>query len=342
MHMKAVAVLEPGKAAVVNDVPEPVLGDYQSLVKIHTCGFCNGTDMQIINDTIGGPDKPAWFPTILGHEGCGEVVEIGPKVRHIHLGEKYIRPDKASDYGKYSVTFGNMAEYAVAVDRKAMLEDGFSPEDLPSDNNCGKLPDYVSFEDGAVALSMLECISAVHNFGIADAKKVLIYGAGPMGLGVAGYLKAKGAEVTMVDRNPARLAYADYQIGLCTINTGEIDIQSALGNERFDAVVDIVGLSSILMEGTNFLVQGGKLCGMGVLKVSDNGFDVHKMQNNTSFHFLNFPYRRLYYMDEMASLIEAGKLKLSDYYTDVMPAEDIQKCIEKIKTQQALKVVLTF
>lgn len=340
--MKAVAVIEPGTARVVDDVPEPVLQDYQSLVKIHTCGFCNGTDMQIINDTIGGPDKPAWFPTILGHEGCGEVVETGRKVRYVHPGDKFIRPDRAADYGKYSVTFGNMAEFAVATDRKAMLEDGFRPDQLPSDNNCGKIPDYVSFEDGAVALSMLECISAVHNFGITAAKKVLIYGAGPMGLGVAGYLKAKGAEVTMVDRNPARLEYADHQIGLRTINTSVADIHSELGEERFDAVVDIVGHSSILMEGTNFLVQGGKLCGMGVLKVSDNGFDVHKMQNNTSFHFLNFPYRRLYYMDEMASLIEAGKLVLSDYYTDVMPAEDILKCIDMIKTQQALKVVLTF
>ena len=340
--MKAVVALEPGTAGIVNDVPAPVLENYQSLVRIHTCGFCNGTDMQIINDTIGGPDKPAWYPTILGHEGCGEVVETGPKVRYVHIGDKFIRPDKASDYGKYSATFGNMAEYAIAIDRKAMLEDGFRPEELPSDNNCGKIPDFISWEDGAVALSMLECISAVHNFGIADASKVLIYGAGPMGLGVAGYLKAKGAEVTMADRNQERLDYAGQKIGIRTINNAAEDIHSALGTEKFDAVVDIVGLSSILMEGTNFLVQGGKLCGMGVLKTADKGFDVHKMQNNTSFHFLNFPYRRLYYMDELAGLIESGKLKLSDYYTDVMPAEDIAVCIDRIKSQQALKVVLTF
>ena len=99
-YMKAIAVMGPNDIRVVDDVPKPVLGDYEALVKVHACGFCNGTDMQIITGTGGDlGNSVSIYPTVLGHEGAGEVVAVGKKVRHIHVGERWLHPNLYPDVG---------------------------------------------------------------------------------------------------------------------------------------------------------------------------------------------------------------------------------------------------
>jgi threonine dehydrogenase-like Zn-dependent dehydrogenase len=57
---------------------------------------------------------------------------------------------------------------------------------------------------------------------------------------------------------------------------------------------------------------------------------------------LNFPYRRLFYIDELTALIREGKLVPRHFYSHVLPAEEIDECIRLIRTKEALKVVLRF
>ena len=132
-YMKAIAVMGPNDIRVVDDVPKPVLGDYEALVKVHACGFCNGTDMQIITGTGGDlGNSVSIYPTVLGHEGAGEVVAVGKKVRHIHVGERWLHPNLYPDVGNgYTKTHGSMAEYGMVSDNQAMLEDGFAEKDFP-------------------------------------------------------------------------------------------------------------------------------------------------------------------------------------------------------------------
>lgn len=117
-YMKAIAVMGPNDIGVVGNVPKPVLGDYEALVKVHACGFCNGTDMQIITGTGGDlGNGVSIYPTVLGHEGAGEIVAVGKKVRHIHVGERWIHPNLYPDVGNgYTKTHGsrrNMAWSAI-------------------------------------------------------------------------------------------------------------------------------------------------------------------------------------------------------------------------------------
>jgi D-arabinose 1-dehydrogenase-like Zn-dependent alcohol dehydrogenase len=130
--MKAIAVLSPGVVRIVDDVPVPLPGEYEALIRVRACGFCNGTDFQIINNTMGAHEGCGGYPTILGHEGAGEVVELGRKVRHIQIGDRYVHPNLRPDVGNgYSKTFGGMAQFGLVADHRAMLEDGFKSEDLP-------------------------------------------------------------------------------------------------------------------------------------------------------------------------------------------------------------------
>ena len=112
--MKAVAVLSAGDVRVVDDVPKPVPGEYEALIRVHACGICSGTDSQIVAGTLetgfGG------FPTVLGHEGAGEVISAGSKVRHIQVGERFIhpnlRPDAGNGYTKHMAVWRSMAWFA--------------------------------------------------------------------------------------------------------------------------------------------------------------------------------------------------------------------------------------
>lgn len=341
--MKGVVAVKAGEAVLKDDIPVPVLKDYECLVKVHTCGFCNGTDMQIIHGTLTEDEGMMPFPTLLGHEAAGEVIQLGNKVRYIALGDRFIRPDTPKWYGKYSCTFGTMAEYAVAVDRRAMREDGVPEEQMPDEGKCERIPNDISFEDAAVMLSLLECISAVHNFGLKKDMEVLIYGAGPMGMGVANYLQIIGAHVVLADGIQKRLDYAKEQFGIGqTVNIRTRKLSECCRPRSFDAVMDIVGATEILLEGTNYLKQGGTLCSMGVLKDSDAALNLLKLQNNTRLHMLNLPYRRMDYMDELIRLIRQGKIVPGHYYSHVLPAEKISECMELIRSKEALKVVLSF
>lgn len=343
--MKSVAVLSAGDVRIVHDVPVPTLSPYEALVRIHACGFCNGTDSQIIAGTLTKEEGMGEYPTILGHEAAGEVVKLGEKVRHIRLGDRYIRPNlKPDQLNGYSKTYGNMSEYGVVVDRKAMLEDGYAEKDLPFPDSMGAIPRDFDYADGGVLLSLLECHSAVENFGIRAGMDVLVYGAGPMGLGMLSFIRQKGVNsLTVVDGEADRLAHAaavakvDRTIDFTKEKTAEV-----LEGRRFDVVLDCVGLTSIILEATKFLKPGGKVGVMGVLKSDDFVLDLSRLQNNTSLQMLNFPYRRFDSLGAVLELIRQGKINPKDYYSHVMPVEEIHKAIELVHSKQAFKVILTF
>lgn len=338
-YMKAVAVLKPNEAKVVDDVPVPEIKDYEALVKVAYCGFCNGTDMQIINGTMQFNN----YPLVLGHEGAGEVVKIGNKVRNIRIGDRFIHnnlhPDAGNGYGK---AHGGMAQYGIVVDHQAMIEDGYPISELPFYKKQAKFPDSLSFIDGAMLLTMCECMSAVRNFGIKEGTEVLIFGAGPMGTAVAAYSRLAGAnKIIMVDGIKERLDYAKKIAHVDEIiNFNEVKVEDAIGDRLFDVAIDAVGLTSVIIQASSFLKPYGRVGAMGVLKSSDCQIDMRKLKNNTMVQMLNFPYGEYDILDENVELIQAGKIKTSDYYSHIIPIDELDKIIEMVKNKQALKVIV--
>ena len=185
--MKAIAVIKPDEVKVVHDVPVPEPGDYEALVKVHACAFCNGTDMQVIHGTI--QHDFLGYPTILGHEGAGEVIKVGSKVRNIKVGDRYIHNNLHDNVGNgYSRTYGGFAQYGIVSDNAAMLEDGYSKKDFPFVKQ-HKFPADIDYTDATLLLSLAECCSAAKNFGVCEGKDVIIYGDGPMGIATSFFCK---------------------------------------------------------------------------------------------------------------------------------------------------------
>lgn len=341
--MKAIAVMGPNDVRLVDDVPKPVIGDYEALVKVHTCGFCNGTDVQIITGAGGNHGNSiSVYPTILGHEGAGEVIAVGRKVRHIKVGERWVHPNLYPDVGNgYTKTHGGMAQYGMVSDNQAMLEDGFTEADFPWIRQ-KRFPDTISYEDAGVLLSLAESHSAAKNFGVREGMDVLIYGSGPMGISLALFCRLLGGRVTQVDRIGQRLELSRRIAGTeFTINSSEVDVATALNGKKFDIAIDIVGRPEILYEASHFLKSGGKVGSMGVLRRSEVCLDTSRFQTNTALHILNYPVGEYEVMTETIALIEAGKVNPKDFYSHVLPYEKIQEAIDLTVSKEAFKVVLT-
>lgn len=341
--MKAVVVKGPGIVEIEDGIPVPEVGEYEALVRIKACGYCNGTDSHIIACTLTKEGGMGDLPTILGHEGAGEVVKLGSKVRYIELGDRYIRPNLPKEPAPgYSRTYGNMSEYGLVADKKAMLEDGYSEDEIPYKDSQGQFPREMSFVDGGVLLSLLECHSAIESFGIGKDSKVLIYGCGPMGLGMLRMVKLKQPSLLVsIDGVESRLKNAMEAGADRVINFSQENVDEALSDVKFDYVIDCVGSSKVVIEGSHRLRQGGKVCGMGVLKANDCMIDASKLQNNTLLHMYNYPYRRFDSLEAVLQLIKEGKIDPKNFYSHVLPLREIHRAAELVKNKEALKVILT-
>lgn len=341
--MKAVVVKGPGIVEIENNIPIPQIGEYEALVRIRACGYCNGTDSHIIAGTLTKEGGMGELPTILGHEGAGEVVKLGSKVRYIKLGDRFIRPNLPKEPAPgYSRTYGNMSEYGIVADKKAMLEDGIPEEDIPYNDSQGQFPNDMDFVDGGVLLSLLECHSSIEHFGICEGSKVLIYGCGPMGLGMLRMIKLKSPSVVaVIDAQEDRLEMAREAGADIAVNFKKENVDEVLNGEKFDFVVDCVGSSSIVIEGSHRLKQGGKLCGMGVLRSDDCMIDASKLQNNTTLHMHNFTYKRFDSLEPVLQLIKEKKLDPKSFYSHVLPLSEINRAVEMVKNKEVLKIVFT-
>lgn len=346
--MRAIAVFGAGDVRIVDDVPMPEPGDYEVLVKVVYCGFCNGSDFQIINNTMEASEGLRPYPTILGHEGSGYAVKLGKKVRHIKLGDRFIHNNLRPLVGNgYSKTYGGMAEYGLVADHQAMVEDGYRIEemsrlDFPFYKKFQQIPEDFSLLHGAMLLSLSESLSAVKNFGVKEGSDVIIFGAGPMGTAVAAYSRIMGAaSLTIVDsqqdrlENAKKVANADQ-----VINFEKERLEDALQGKLFDVAIDAVGLTSVIVQASALLKPGGRVGSMGVLKKDDLQLNLSMLKNNTSVHMLNFPYGEYDVMEENIQLIQENRIHPEDFYSHVLPMEEIETAMELIRTKKALKVIL--
>ncbi len=339
--MKAVAILGKGKTGMV-EIPKPVMGEYDCLVKVETCGFCSGTDMKFIDDEHSR--EVLTYPAILGHEGAGRIIDVGSKVRHFQVGDSVINPNlpwPAPDAG-YIIRWGGMAEYALVKDVQAMIDDGLEPPYLPDRSGTRKIPSSISMDDAALILSVKEIFKSLRNFGFKPGMDVLVYGDGMVGFGLCLFMRRQQAgRVCCIGHHPQRLekikneAQADQ-----VVNTHETTPDAALQGQKFDLVIDAVGKPAILLEGAKRLRPGGKIALYGVLSPHDSKIDLLDLPNHVTLHIQSFPYREHDCHDEIVEMVTSGELDLKTFYSHVMPAADIDRAVAMTRDRTAYKVVL--
>jgi len=211
--MKSVLVTGVGTTAVV-DVPTPEVGPADVLVKMRACGIC-GSDTFYIS--IGGI-PPRQGETPLGHEPAGEVAVVGADVTGVSVGDHVVINPIASRKGMIGSggPGGALSEFLLIPD--AVL--GTSLQIVP---------DHIPFAVAALNEPMAVARHAVNRTAPKPGDKIVIFGAGPIGLGAAiSYKRSGAAHVVVVDVIPSRLEKA-LAIGAdAVINSASEDVIARL------------------------------------------------------------------------------------------------------------------
>lgn len=211
--MKASVVTGPGKAEVL-DAERPTVGPNDVLVRMRACGIC-GSDAFYI--TIGGlPPRQGHTP--LGHEPAGEIAEVGERVSGLAVGDHVVINPMAAPSG----IIGNGGP-------SGALADYLLIENAVRGTSLEVIPDHIPWEVAALNEPMAVARHGANRCRPKPSDKVVVFGAGPIGLGATLAFKSLGvSHVVVVDLLPGRLDKA-LQIGADTvINSADEDVVARL------------------------------------------------------------------------------------------------------------------
>lgn len=251
--MKALLLTGPHKLAL-ETVPDPTPAAHEAVVKVSFAGIC-GTDVELfVNEHLLHYKMGyAKLPIIPGHEWTGTVAAVGRDVKNLKIGERVIA-EVAMGCG--SCRFCRSGHYNVCPDRREVgiinQNGGFAQFACIPAANLRKA-EGLPPEHAAIAEPTAVSLNGCRKVNVAFADRVLVVGAGPIGLLSLQCARACGAaSVTVLDRDPARLALAkklgaDEVIDGSALKPAELPARAKelTKGEGFDVVLECAGAAAV-------------------------------------------------------------------------------------------------
>jgi 2-desacetyl-2-hydroxyethyl bacteriochlorophyllide A dehydrogenase len=335
--MKAALLTEPNNVRIT-DVPTPVCGPGQVLVKISHVGIC-GTDTKIYSGGI-----PAKLPIIMGHEAVGEIVEgqaadgSGPGDAVImdpvlHCGDCFYC-DKGDTH---------LCENGGLLGRE---EDGlFSEYYLARASNVFALGSKIDRAFAPLIQVMTTVLHAQNRAKIQPGEVVVVLGLGVTGLLQIQVAKALGAKTVIgVSRNAYKRGLADTMGADVTVEHGEAakaEILKHTEGRGADVVIEAVGYISVLAEAMDIARVGGRIIPFGIYAALEG-----------KLPFYEFYFKELDIINARAALptdfpasiklVEEGKVDLAPFITHTYPLAELSEAIKLLMepSDERLKVIL--
>ncbi|MGE2836177.1 zinc-dependent alcohol dehydrogenase [Mycobacterium sp. SMC-4] len=335
--MKTVMVTRPGSAEVL-EVPTPAVGSRDVLVRMRSCGIC-GSDALYI--ALGGI-PPREGATPLGHEPAGEVVEVGAEVEGIAVGDHVVINPMAAPSG----IIGNGGAYG-ALAEYLLVERAVRGEALQV------IPKHIPFEVAALNEPMAVARHGANQCRPKPGDKVVVFGAGPVGLGAVLAFRSMGAgHIVVADLVPARLEKA-LRVGAdAVLDVGAEDVVARLidlhgpgealfpGRAGTDIFLDAAGAPSVVDTALAAAKKGATLGIVGVHKEPVAVEFTNIMSNEiTIVGSMGYPDE---FFDVTEDLVENWE-KYAVIVSHTVPFEDVTSAFELAGTPGAAdKVVVTF
>ena len=345
-QMKSVIVTAPG-VVEIREIDRPVITPYQALVKTEMVALCNATDSKLISGHFPGNDQ---FPMALGHENVGIVVEVGAKVRNFRIGDRAIGGLNAvfTTPGLHS-GWGGFSEYVVVNDFEVLQEEGLATPEKgcwDSFEIQNAIPADIRPEEAVIACTWREILGAFQDFRLAPGKKVMVFGAGPVGLSFVKLGKLFGlGQVDIVDMLPAKLELAkkmgaDNGYTPAEVATPEFIAAAA---RSYDTIIDAVGLPAIVNSALPLIKMAGDICVYGVMTKNPT-LDMDQAPYNFNLLIHRWPTRpeEKRAMTTLAGWIREGRLSASDFISHRFRIEQIQEALDAVGRNEVIKTVLTF
>lgn len=336
--MKTIVCNEPFRLTLERR-PPPLPAADQVLIRIRRVGLC-GTDYHI----YAGRHPFLSYPRVMGHELAGEVV-TAPRGSAFTAGQvvaiiPYIacgtclacrngKPNACTHISVLGVhADGGMCELLAVPERAVIATQG------------------LSLDESAMLEFLAIGAHAVARAGIAPGNRVLIVGAGPIGIATALFARADKAQVTLVDTRATRLAYARERLGFADTLEAGPDLKAMLGartdGEFFDVVVDATGSIPAMNAALGYVGHGGKLVFVGVSpgEIAFEDPEFHKRETTliASRNALAADF------DRVIAAFKDGTIKRDDLLTHTVIGEELPSRMPELiaDADHVLKAVAVF
>ena len=202
--MKAAVFKSIGTPLTIEDVKEPEPARDGVLIEVGRCGIC-GSDLHMTEDPTFGVTAG----TVLGHEFSGEIVAVGSEVDNLKTGD-IVSVSPLRGCGRCLRCLSGQPAWC---DNMQLDGGGYAELAQVTARQCVKLPSTISLEDGALAEPLSVALHGVNLSGLTPGARVLVIGAGPIGLGAAFWARRLGANhVAVADLNDCQEQRA-YEMG---------------------------------------------------------------------------------------------------------------------------------
>lgn len=336
--MRQVQLFAPEEIRLL-EAPRPTPGPGELLIAVAVVGIC-GSDLHAYH----GKHPFITLPVTPGHEFAGTVVEVGADVADFQPGDRVtVEPSLVCGkcynctHGHYNIceklavigcqTTGAMADYLTVPAAKAL-----------------RLPATLTWDQAALAEPLAVAVHAVRLAEFAPGARVLVLGAGAIGLMMLQAAKALGAgRVLVTDLLPERLALA-LQLGADgAINPAADDLETAMerlfGHERADVIFECVGVGATARQAIHVARKGTRIILAGVFE-NDVAIPLGLVQD----HELSIVGTLMYAGDDFATalaLLETGQVQAKPLITHRFPLEEAARAFAVADSRtEALKVLI--
>lgn len=338
--MKAAVFRGPSRPLDVTEVPTPVPGVGEVLVRVAGCGICH-TDLHYLDHGVKTFKAP---PLILGHEAAGTIARLGPGCDGRREGDRVLIPAVLScgrcrycragreNLCDAMVMLGNnvdgaYAEY-VAVPAREVVP---VPAALPLERAC-VVADALSTPYHAVT----------RRATVRPGEVVAVVGCGGVGLNVVQCAVLSGAVVIAIDVNEQRLEIARTLGAAQTVNPGAVErldkTVRALTDGGVDVAFEVVGKPDTIRAAFGLLRRGGRMCVLGYaaedVTLSAARLMYHELEVVGSLGCGAGEY------PEILRLVEAGRLRVDPIVSGTIPLADVNDGFNRLRRGEGVRWVV--
>src|SRR5688572_2166868 len=338
--MKALVKARAEPGIWLQEIPEPRVGHNDVLIKVRKTAIC-GTDMHIYNWDAWA-QKTIPVPMAVGHEYCGEVVEIGSEVAGIKPGDRvsgeghitcgYCRNCRAGRRHLCRNTVG------VGVNRPGAFAEYIS---IPAVNTF-KLPQNIGDDTASILDPLGNATHTALSFNLVG-EDVLITGAGPIGIMATAIARFAGARhIVITDVNDYRLGLAKKMGASIALNVQHGTLDDAMKQlgmqEGFDVGLEMSGNPSAFRELLRTMHHGGSVALLGI-PPGETAIDWNQVI------FKGLVLKGIYGREmfetwyKMASMLQSG-LDITPVITHHLPMTEYRTAFETMNTGQSGKIIL--
>jgi threonine 3-dehydrogenase len=350
--MRAVLKTQPGPGATLEEIPRKEPADDEVLLRVRATSIC-GTDVHIYrwDDWAASRIRPDQLPQIMGHEVCGEIVEVGSHVRGLRVGELVSCETHIPDPRDLQTLLGqaHVGEHMtiLGVDRDGTFAEYLTVPARSCWVNDPRIPPELAAIQEPLGNALYAVLAEDHDVA---GRSMVIIGDGPTGLFATAVARACGvAQIFLVGLSDfsleiGRALGADHVLNASTDALDRVAyVKDHTGGYGADIVLDMAGSPKGLEEGFHMLRKGGRFTAFGVMSERRITLDYNNdvVFKGCQIHGING--RRIFdTWYRVSNLLASGRLDVWPVITHLLPLEAFEEGIRMMTAspRRAAKVVL--